>query len=67
MAQVQRALRDNAKSLAKWDAPADSETMHGLQAERLENEHIQCALDDVGIWLVHGILSRRLPQGSSSS
>jgi hypothetical protein len=28
--------------------------VHRLQAERLENEHVEGSLDDVGVLVVHG-------------
>ena len=34
------------------DAAGDAEAVHGLEAQRLENEHVERALDDVGIRLV---------------
>ena len=30
------------------DAPSDAEAVHRLEAERLEDEHVERALDDVG-------------------
>ena len=35
------------------DAPRDAEAVHRLEAERLEDEHVERALDDIGVRLVH--------------
>ena len=32
-----------------FDAPGDAEAMHGLEAQRFEDEHVQRAGDDVGV------------------
>jgi hypothetical protein len=40
--------------------PRDAEAVHRLEAERLEDQHVERALDDIGRWLVHRN-SRYLP------
>ena len=44
-------LEDVARDLL--DAPRDAEAVHRLEAERLEDQHVQRALNDVGGWFVH--------------
>ena len=44
-------LEDAARDLL--DAPGDAEAVHRLETERLEDEHVERALDDVGIRFVH--------------
>ena len=44
-------LEDAARDLL--DAPRDAEAVHRLQAQRLEDEQVERALDDVGRGLVH--------------
>src|SRR5262245_54397107 len=41
------------------DPPRDAEAVHRLKAEGLQNEHVERALDDVGVRLVHGPTLRR--------
>ena len=47
-------FEDSARHLL--DAARDAEPVHRLQAERLENQHVQRALDYVRIRLVHMLL-----------
>src|SRR5690606_7227574 len=46
-------LEDVARDLL--DAPRDAETVHRLEAQRLEYEHVQGTLDDVGCGFGHAM------------
>jgi hypothetical protein len=48
------------------DASRNSETMHRLETQRLENQQVERALDDVGVGLVHGS-SRRVSYDDDSA
>ena len=41
-------------------AASDAEAVQGLETERLENEHVERALNDVGIRLVHDASAPRV-------
>src|SRR5215210_4140360 len=44
-------LEHSARDL--FDAAGDAEAVHGLKTEGLEDEHVERALDDVGVELFH--------------
>ena len=44
-------LEDAARDL--FNAPCDPEAVHRLQAERLQDQHVECALDYVSAVFVH--------------
>jgi hypothetical protein len=36
-----------------FDTPRDAESVHGLEAQGLEDEHVERPLDNVGAWRIH--------------
>src|SRR5262245_47050725 len=52
-------FEDAARDLL--DAPSDAETVHRLEAEGFEDQHVQRALNDVGVWFGHGRLRKAVP------